>query len=230
MRTAPKDRLLLVRERSYNTGKFVTIPAMWGQPAGFKEPGWWGTSFSHVTPSSNAFSDLPELRCVLLAITPDGWKPWARKNAMAETQAVRFFFRQVADHVSGVKAMEPEHASAAAELLRQIADSKPALDGGWQVPKPPVQRRVTFQMVVNRCIEMEQHSRQQAAEVKKSRKKWEREMVDSYNADADEYKKLGELIKARDYKAAFKYWQNLDTFVREGIPSTLMRWVLGKVK
>ncbi len=94
---------------------------------------------------------------------------------------------------------------AAAELLRQIADSKPASDGGWQVPNPPVQRRITYQMVVNRCVEMEQHSRQQASAVAKSRKKWEREMVEGYNADADEYKKLGEMIKARDYKAAFQY-------------------------
>jgi hypothetical protein len=149
---------------------------------------------------------------------------------MAETQAVRFFFRQVADHVSGVKAMEPEHAMAAAELLRQIAESKPAPDGGWQVPNPPKQRRVTYQMVRDRCVEMEQHSRQQAATVKNSRKKWEREMVEGYNSDADEYKKLGEMVKARDYKAAFQYWQSLDTFVREGIPSSLMQWVLGKVK
>jgi hypothetical protein len=149
---------------------------------------------------------------------------------MAETQAVRFFFRQVADHVDGVQAMEPEHAKAAADLLRKIADSKPAPDGGWQVPKPPVQRRVTYRMVLDRCAEMEQHSRQQAAVEAKSRKKWEREMAEAHTADADDYKILGQLIKARDYKAAFKFWQGLDTFVREGIPSTLMQWVLGKVK
>jgi hypothetical protein len=148
---------------------------------------------------------------------------------MAETQAVRFFFRQVADHVSGVQLMEPEHAKAAAELLRQIADSKPAPDGGWKVPTPPTKRRVTYQMVLDRCIEMEQHSRQQAATVKKSRKKGERELAVSYTADADEYKKLGGLIKARNYAGALRFWRELDTFVREGIPSTLMQWVAEKV-
>lgn len=148
---------------------------------------------------------------------------------MAETQAVRFFFRQVADHVDGVTLMEPDHARAAADLLRKIANSKPAPDGGWQMPNPP-QRRVTYQMVLDRCTEMEQHSRKLAAEVKKSRKKWERELAESYIRDAAEYQELGKLVKARDYASAFQYWQKLDTFVREGIPSSLMKWVLDKVK
>lgn len=148
---------------------------------------------------------------------------------MAETQAVRYFFRQVADHVDGTKSMEPEHAKAASDLLRSIAESKPAPDGGWRVPNPPKPRRVTFQMVVDRCLEMEQHSRQQATRVKKSRKRWERELVEGYIRDAAEYQELAGLVKTRRYAEALKYWQELDTFVREGIPSTLMQWVADKV-
>jgi hypothetical protein len=149
---------------------------------------------------------------------------------MAETQAVRFFFRQVADHVSGVKAMEPEHAKAAAELLRQIADSKPAPDGGWQMPTPPVQPRITYQVVLRRILAMEKHTRLQAESVKNSRKKWERELVTGYNADADDYRKLAALVKAKQWKKAITFWEHLDTFVREGIPSEHIVWLVDQWK
>jgi hypothetical protein len=149
---------------------------------------------------------------------------------MAETQAVRFFFRQVADHVSGVKAMEPEHAKAAAELLRQIADSKPAPDGGWQVPKPPVKARITHQVVLRRILAMEKHTRLQAESVKGSPKKWERELVAGYNEDADDYKKLATLVKAKKWARAVSFWESLDTFVRDGVPSEHIVWMVEQWK
>jgi hypothetical protein len=149
---------------------------------------------------------------------------------MAETQAVRFFFRQVADHVSGVKAMEPEHAKAAADLLRQIADSKPAPDGGWQVPKPPVKARITYRVVLQRIVAMEKHTRLQAESVKTSSKKWERELVVGYNEDANDYAKLAALVKAKQWKKAITFWENLDTFVRDGVPSEHIVWMVDQWK
>jgi hypothetical protein len=52
---------------------------------------------------------------------------------MAETEVVRQFFRDVADHVENIKLLpDPK---AAAQLLRMIANSEPATDGGWREPK-----------------------------------------------------------------------------------------------
>jgi hypothetical protein len=149
---------------------------------------------------------------------------------MAETQAVRFFFRQVADHVSGVKAMEPEHAKAAADLLRQIAESKPAPDGGWQVPKPPVKPRITYQVVLRRILAMEKHTRLQAESVRNSTKKWERELVAGYITDANDYKRLAELVKAKQWHKAIVLWERLDTFVRDGVPSEHIVWLVDQWK
>lgn len=74
------------------------------------------------------------------------------------------------------------------------------------------------------------NSGEQARKVAKSRKKWEREMVCAYNADADDYKKLTALVKAKNWKRAFTFWQGLDTFVREGVPSAHMKWILEQLK
>jgi hypothetical protein len=52
---------------------------------------------------------------------------------MAETEVVRQFFLNVGDHVEGIKPL-PDPKSAA-ELLRVIANSEPAPDGGWKEPK-----------------------------------------------------------------------------------------------
>lgn len=52
---------------------------------------------------------------------------------MPETQVVRQFFRDVADHVEGVKPLpDPKWAAG---FLRQIADSEPDADGGWKAPR-----------------------------------------------------------------------------------------------
>lgn len=141
---------------------------------------------------------------------------------MGDTNAIRQFFIDVADHMEGKREMCSRDTRIAAGLLRQIAMSKPAPDGGWMVPQT---KKITHDMVVKRCIEMEQDSRNSAEEVRKSKKKWEREMVDAYIADADDYAKLGKLIKMKKWKQAFKFWEELDTFVREGIPSEMMAWV-----
>ncbi len=55
-------------------------------------------------------------------------------------------------------------------------------------------------------------------------------MVCAYNADADDYKKLTALVKAKNWKRAFTFWQGLDTFVREGVPSAHMKWILEQLK
>jgi hypothetical protein len=52
---------------------------------------------------------------------------------MAETEVVRQFLCDVADHVEGIKPL-PDPKSAA-ELLRMFANSEPAPDGGWKEPK-----------------------------------------------------------------------------------------------
>jgi len=52
---------------------------------------------------------------------------------MSETAVIRQFFRDVADHVEGIKPLpDPKRA---AEFLRSIADSEPAPDGGWKHPE-----------------------------------------------------------------------------------------------
>jgi hypothetical protein len=52
---------------------------------------------------------------------------------MPETEAIRQFFRDVADHVAGIRRLpDPQ---GAAELLRSIANSEPAEDGGWRRPQ-----------------------------------------------------------------------------------------------
>jgi hypothetical protein len=79
MRTAPKDgeKMILVTTPR-GDGSLAVIPAIWGQPLGFNEPDWWGVSFGLALPSGNKFSDLPELRSSLIAITPKHWKPWPK--------------------------------------------------------------------------------------------------------------------------------------------------------
>jgi len=89
--------------------------------------------------------------------------------------------------------------------------------------------KVTKLAVYRGILKEERYSRAQAKEVAKSRKKWERELVSAYNADADEYKELAALVKAEKWKAAFKYWQELDTFVREGVPTPHVEFIARKV-
>ena len=49
---------------------------------------------------------------------------------MPETEVVRQFFRDVADHIEGTRPLpDPE---TAVEILRMIANSKKAKDGGWK--------------------------------------------------------------------------------------------------
>jgi len=52
---------------------------------------------------------------------------------LADTESIRQFFREVADHVEGIKPL-PDPKTAA-ELLRAVANSEPAPDGGWRKPK-----------------------------------------------------------------------------------------------
>lgn len=52
---------------------------------------------------------------------------------MPETQAIRQFFLDVADHVEGKRPL-PDPKGAAG-LLRAIANSEPAEDGGWKQPQ-----------------------------------------------------------------------------------------------
>jgi hypothetical protein len=76
MKSAPKGEIILVCTPK-GDGTLAVITAFWGQPRGFKEPGWWGSAFSLASPrSDNEVSDESELRSGLVAITPKCWKPW----------------------------------------------------------------------------------------------------------------------------------------------------------
>jgi hypothetical protein len=79
--------------------------------------------------------------------------------------------------------------------------------------------KVTALAVYRNILQEERYSRAQAKVVAKSRKKWEKELVDAYIADADDYKELAKLVKEKKWREAFKFWQELDTFVREGVPT-----------
>jgi hypothetical protein len=89
--------------------------------------------------------------------------------------------------------------------------------------------KVTALAVYRNILKEERYSRAQAKSVAKSRKKWEKELVGAYNADADEYKELAALVKAEKWVEAFKYWRQLDTFVREGVPSAHAEFMARKV-
>jgi len=80
--------------------------------------------------------------------------------------------------------------------------------------------KVTALAVYRNILKEERYSRAQAVKCAKSKDKFERtDMVTCYNADADDYKELAKLVKAKKWREAFKSWQELDTFVREGVPS-----------
>lgn len=79
--------------------------------------------------------------------------------------------------------------------------------------------KVTALAVYRNILKEERYSRAQAKQCAKSRDKFTRkDMVACYNADADDYKELAKLVKAEEWRKAFKFWQELDTFVREGVP------------
>jgi hypothetical protein len=80
--------------------------------------------------------------------------------------------------------------------------------------------KVTALAVYRNILKEERYSRAQAVKCAKSKDKFTRkDMVACYNADADDYKELAKLVKAEKWREAFKFWQELDTFVREGVPT-----------
>ena len=88
--------------------------------------------------------------------------------------------------------------------------------------------KVTYLAIIRNVLREEREARADAKEVAKSKLKWERDMVKAYLADADDYKKLAELLRAKKWKKAFKFWEGLDTYVREGVPTLHMEWVARK--
>jgi hypothetical protein len=91
--------------------------------------------------------------------------------------------------------------------------------------------KVTYLAVIRNILAMERDSRETAKKCAKSRNKFDRtQMVKAYNADADDYKKLAELVRAEKWKEAFKFWWSLDTFVREGIPTAHAEWIAKKIR
>lgn len=87
--------------------------------------------------------------------------------------------------------------------------------------------RVTALAVYRNILKEERYSRSQAKECKGS-KEWG-DLVKAYLADADDYKKLAGLVKAEEWVKAFKFYQGLDTFVREGIPTHHAEFMARKV-
>lgn len=75
MRTAPKDKVILVADQLSNeAGKFYVVPAYFGRPKGFedKDAKWWGLTFAT---SPEVMWDHPELHAKLISIKPIAWKP-----------------------------------------------------------------------------------------------------------------------------------------------------------
>jgi hypothetical protein len=90
--------------------------------------------------------------------------------------------------------------------------------------------KITYLAIIRNILAEERYSRQQAKECARSKDKDDRELVAAYNSDADDYKKLAKLVKAKKWKEAFKFWEELDTFVREGVPSVHARWIAEQIK
>lgn len=87
--------------------------------------------------------------------------------------------------------------------------------------------RVTALAVYRNILKEERYSRAEAKNCKRS-KEW-KDLVKAYLADADDYKKLAELVKAEEWRKAFTFYRGLDTFVREGIPTHHAEFMARKV-
>jgi hypothetical protein len=87
--------------------------------------------------------------------------------------------------------------------------------------------RVTALAVYRHILKEERYSRAQAKSCRNS-KEW-KDLVGAYNADADDYKKLAGLVKAEEWRKAFTFYQGLDTYVREGIPTHHAAFMAQKV-
>jgi hypothetical protein len=87
--------------------------------------------------------------------------------------------------------------------------------------------KVTALAVYRGLLKEERYSRAQAKACKRQ-KEW-KDLVPAYIADADEYKELAALVKAEKWKEAYKFYSELDTFVREGVPTHHVAFIARKV-